>query len=100
VEALKKHGIDPVYTALIDANRPDVTDEVNKARAASADVVFAWSASSGLLARILNARGDQGWDVPVVGQPTLGFGGVGELLSKPTYWDGVYSTGFQNSTRG
>ena len=30
-----------------------------------------WSAATGLLARILNARGDLQWDVPVVGHPAL-----------------------------
>lgn len=99
VAELAAGGVDPVYVSLIDPNRPDVTGELNKAQEAGADVVLAWSASSGLLARILNARGDIGWDVPVVGQPTLGFGGVGELLSDPANWENVFHTGFHSTTR-
>lgn len=99
VEALAARGIEPTYVALIDANRPDVTGELNKARDSGAELLIVWSASTGLNARILNARGDTGWDVPVVGQPTLGYGATGDLLSTPDNWKNAFHTGFRNSTR-
>ena len=68
---LEKAGVTPAYSVLIDANKTDLTDEMNKARAAGADVVMPWSAATGLCARILNTRGDMGWDVPIVGHPAL-----------------------------
>ena len=70
-ELLEKAGVKPVYCVLIDPNKTDLTDEMTKAKAAGADVVMPWSAATGLLARLLNTRGDMGWDVPVVGHPAL-----------------------------
>ena len=37
-----------------------------------------------------------GWDVPVVGQTTLGSGQTKALLEKPEYWNKVYSNNFRN----
>ena len=36
-----------------------------------------------------------GWDVPVVGQTTLGSGQTKALLEKPEYWNKVYSNNFR-----
>ena len=42
-----------------------------------------------------NTRGDMGWDVPIVGQTTLGSGQTKALLEKPEYWNKVYSNNFR-----
>eukprot|EP01036_Dinobryon_divergens_P046158 gene46158-61717_t len=55
-EDLAKRGLKPVYTVLIDPNKTDLSDEIAKARAAGADVIMPWSAATGVLARLLNAR--------------------------------------------
>lgn len=95
---LEKAGITPVYSVLIDPNKTDLTDEMNKARAAGADVVMPWSAATGLLARLLNTRGDMGWDVPVVGHPALMALPIRALLNKPSYWDNVFAAGYASTT--
>ena len=43
-----------------------------------------------------NTRGAMGWDVPVVGQTTLGSGQTKALLEKPENWNKVYSNNFRN----
>lgn len=97
-ELLKAAGIEPVYSVLIDPNKTDLTDEMNKARAAGADVVMPWSAATGLLGRLLNARGDMGWKVPVVGHPALMASQIRKLLNKPEYWEDAYAAGYQSTT--
>jgi branched-chain amino acid transport system substrate-binding protein len=91
---LAQHNLKPVYTATVDPNKPDVTDEVLKARDAGADVITEWSNATGFVARLLNARGEQNWNVPVVGHPTILQDQVGKLLSKRSYWDDVYGLGY------
>jgi branched-chain amino acid transport system substrate-binding protein len=54
-----------------------------------------WSVNAGFLARIINTRSQMGWDVPIVGQTTLGSGQTKALLDKPEYWDKVYSNNFR-----
>ncbi|KRC85553.1 ABC transporter substrate-binding protein [Achromobacter sp. Root83] len=95
---LEAAGIKPVYSALIDPNKTSVNDEIEKARAAGADVIMPWSAATGLLARILNARGDLQWDVPVVGHPALMGLPIRDLLNKPSYWDNTYAAGYASTT--
>lgn len=97
-ELLEKAGVKPVYTVLIDPNKTDLTDEMNKARAAGADVVMPWSAATGLLGRLLNARGEMGWKVPVVGHPALMASQIRKLLNKPEYWQDTYAAGYQSTT--
>ena len=60
-------------------------------RNAGAEVIMPWSVNAGFLSRIINTRGEMGWDVPIVGQTTLGSGQTKALLEKPEYWDKVYS---------
>ena len=48
----------------------------------------------GFLSRLINTRGQMGWDVPIVGQTTLGSGQTKALLDKPEYWAKVYSNNF------
>lgn len=99
-ELLKAAGIEPVYSVLVDANKTDLTDEMNKARAAGAEVVMPWSAATGLLGRLLNARGEMGWKVPVVGHPALMASQIRKLLNKPEYWEETYAAGYQSTTFG
>jgi branched-chain amino acid transport system substrate-binding protein len=99
-ELLKKAGVEPVYSVLVDPNKTDLNDEIGKARAAGADVLMPWSAATGLLGRLLNTRGDMQWDVPVVGHPALMALPIKELLNKPEYWDGVYAAGYVSTTYG
>lgn len=91
---LANHNLKPVYTATVDPNKPDVTDEVLKARNAGADVITEWSNATGFVARLVNARGEQNWDVPIVGHPTILQEQVAKLLSKRSYWDNVYGLGY------
>lgn len=95
---LDEAGIKPVYSVLIDPNKTDVTDEIQKARDAGADVIMPWTASTGLLARILNARGNKQWDVPVVGHPALMGLPIRDLLNKPEYWDNTFAAGYLSTT--
>ena len=95
---LEKLGVVPVYTVLINTDKTDITDEMNKARAAGADVIMPWHAATGLQARILNTRGEMNWDVPVVGHPTLSALPVKPLLNKPEYWDNVFAAGYLSTT--
>ena len=95
-KSLAQHNLKPVYTATVDPNKPDVTDEVLKAKDAGADVITEWSNATGFVARLLNARGEQNWDVPVVGHPTILQEQVLKLLSKPSYWDNVLGAGYQS----
>ena len=97
-ELLDKAGIKPVYNVLIDPNKTDLSDEMAKAKAAGADVVMPWSAATGLLGRLLNARGDMGWDVPVVGHPALMAAQIRALLNKPQYWENTFAAGYVSTT--
>ena len=99
-ELLEKAGIKPVYVVLVDPNKTDLTDEMTKARAAGAEVVMPWSAATGLLGRLLNARGDMGWSVPVVGHPALMAAQIRKLLNKPEYWENTFASGYQSTTYG
>jgi branched-chain amino acid transport system substrate-binding protein len=97
-ELLEKAGVKPVYTALLDPNKTDLTDEMGKAKAAGADVIMPWSAATGLLARMLNTRGDMGWDVPIVGHPAMMAPAIRKLLNKPAYWDDAFAAGYASTT--
>ena len=99
-QLLDKAGIKPVYVVLVDANKTDLSDEMSKAKAAGADVVMPWSTATGLLGRLLNARGDMGWNVPVVGHPALMAAQIRKLLNKPEYWDNTFAAGYQSTTYG
>ncbi len=97
-ELLVKAGVTPVYKTLLDPNKTDLADEMQKARAAGADVLMPWSAATGLLGRLLNARGDMGWDVPVVGHPAIMAAQIKALLNKPEYWENAYAAGYASTT--
>ena len=98
LELLEKAGVKPVYSVLIDPNKTDLTDEMNKAKAAGADVIMPWSAATGLVARILNTRGDMNWNVPIVGHSAIMAAPIRKLLNKPEYWNNAYATGYASTT--
>jgi branched-chain amino acid transport system substrate-binding protein len=96
VPMLKAKGAEVVFSGNIDAANPDLKPDMLRMRGAGADVIMPWSVNAGFLARILNTRGAMGWDVPVVGQTTLGSGQTKALLEKPDNWNKVYSNNFRN----
>jgi branched-chain amino acid transport system substrate-binding protein len=98
VANFKKAGAEVVYDAVIDANAQDTTPNLLRARESGADVVAVWSDSTGLNARMMNARGQIGWDVAFCGHPALGSGDVARLLEKPAYWEKVYLVGYRSCT--
>ena len=96
---LAARNLKPVYTATVDPNKPDVTDELLKAKEAGADVITEWSNATGFVARLVNARGEQNWNVPMVGHPTILQEQVAKLLTKRSYWDNVYGLGYAARNR-
>jgi branched-chain amino acid transport system substrate-binding protein len=96
VPMLKAKGAEVVYSGNVDAANPDLKPDMLRMRDAGAQAVMPWSVNAGFLSRILNTRGAMGWDVPVVGQTTLGSGQTKALLEKPEYWNKVYSNNFRN----
>lgn len=95
VPMLKAKGAEVVYTNHVDAANPDLKPELLRMQAAGAEAIMPWSVNAGFLSRILNTRGGMNWDVPVVGQTTLGSGQTRALLEKPEFWNKVYSNNFR-----
>ena len=96
VPMLKAKGADVVYQSNVDAANPDLKPELLRMQSAGAEAIMPWSVNAGFLSRIINTRGDMGWDVPIVGQTTLGSGQTKDLLEKPDYWAKVYPNNFRN----
>jgi branched-chain amino acid transport system substrate-binding protein len=94
VPMLKAKGADVVYQSNVDAANPDLKPELLRMQAAGAEAIMPWSVNAGFLSRIINTRGDMNWDVPIVGQTTLGSGQTKALLEKPDYWAKVYPNNF------
>lgn len=94
VPMLKAKGADVVYSGNTDASNPDLKPELLRMQRAGAQVIMPWSVNAGFLARIINTRSQMGWDVPIVGQTTLGSGQTKALLVQPEYWAKVYSNNF------
>lgn len=95
VPMLRAKGAEVVYSNHVDAANPDLRTELVRMQNAGAEAIMPWSVNAGFLSRILNARGAMGWDVPVVGQTTLGSGQTRALLERPEYWNKVYSNNFK-----
>jgi branched-chain amino acid transport system substrate-binding protein len=95
VPMLKAKGADVVYQGNVDAANPDLKPELLRMQSAGAEAIMPWSVNAGFLSRIINTRGDMGWDVPIVGQTTLGSGQTKALLEKPEYWAKVYPNNFR-----
>ena len=94
VPMLKAKGAEVVYSGNTDASNPDLKPELLRMRNAGAQVIMPWSVNAGFLSRIINTRSQMGWDVPIVGQTTLGSGQTKALLDKPEYWANVFSNNF------
>ena len=95
VPMLKAIGADVVYQNSVDAANPDLKAEFLRIQSAGAEAIMPWSVNAGFLSRIINTRGQMGWDVPIVGQTTLGSGQTRDLLEKPEYWAKVYPNNFR-----
>jgi branched-chain amino acid transport system substrate-binding protein len=95
VPMLKEKGAEVVYQGNVDAANPDLTAEILRMRNAGAEAIMPWSVNPGFLSRIINTRGQMAWDVPIVGQTTLGSGQTSALLEKPEYWAKVYPNNFK-----
>ena len=95
VPMLKTQGAEVVYQSNVDAANPDLKPELLRMQAAGAEAIMPWSVNAGFLSRIINTRGQMGWDVPIVGQTTLGSGQTRDLLEKPEYWAKVYPNNFR-----
>jgi branched-chain amino acid transport system substrate-binding protein len=96
VPMLKAKGATVAYQGHVDAANPDLKPELLRMRDGGAEAIMPWSVNAGFLARIINTRAQMGWDVPIVGQTTLGSGQTKALLEKPEYWSKVYSNNFRN----
>lgn len=94
--ALKKDGADVVYSGNIDSTQPDMTPDLLRARNAGAEALVVWSVSTGMDARLFNTRARMGWDVPIVGHPSLASGEIAGLVEKPANWDKVYAVGYRS----
>ena len=95
VPMLKEKGAEVVYQGNVDAANPDLKPELLRMQSAGAEAIMPWSVNAGFLSRIINTRGQMGWDVPIVGQTTLGSGQTAALLDKPEYWAKVYPNNFR-----
>src|SRR5438552_7245133 len=95
VPMLKGQGAEVVYQGNVDAANPDLKPELLRMQSAGAEAIMPWSVNAGFLSRIINTRGQMGWDVPIVGQTTLGSGQTRDLLEKPEYWAKVYPNNFR-----
>jgi branched-chain amino acid transport system substrate-binding protein len=95
VAAFGKDGATVVSQAQIDATQPDVTPDMLRAKNAGAKASVVWTVSVGMLSRLMNVRATLGWDVPIVGHPSLGAGEIRNLLEKPANWEKVYMVGYK-----
>src|SRR5262249_35156696 len=95
VPMLKSMNAEVVYQGNVDAANPDLKPELLRMQSAGAEAIMPWSVNAGFLSRIINTRGQMGWDVPIVGQPTLGSGQTKDLLEKAEYWAKVYPNNFR-----
>jgi len=98
--AFKKRGGNVVYQAQIDATQPDVMPDMLRMKAAKAQAIAVWSVSTGMEARMMDARATLNWDFPFIGHPAMGSGEVGQLVAKPENWAKVYILGFRNCSIG
>ena len=98
--AFRWDGAHVVSQTLIDATRPDVTPDMLHARVAGAEVLVVWSASVGLLSRLMNVRRALRWNVPIVGHPSLGADEIRGLLDRPGNWERVFTVGCRSCSVG
>ena len=96
VAGFGKDGAKVSYQSQIDSAQPDVSPDMLRARDAGAKAIVVWTVAVGLLSRLMNARAAMGWDVPILGHPSLGSGEIRGLLDKPSNWDRVYMVGYRS----
>ena len=96
VPMLKNIGAEVVYQGSVESSNPDLKPELLRMQSAGAQAIMPWSVNAGFLSRIINTRAEMDWDVPIVGQTTLGSGQTKALLKKPEYWEKVYPNNFRN----
>lgn len=94
--AFVRDGAEVVYQANIDATQPDMTPDLLRARNAGAEAIVVWTVSTGMDARLFNARAAIGSDVPFVGHPSMASGDIAALLDKPGNWERVYAVGYRS----
>ena len=97
-EKLLASGIKPVFRANISVAKTDMTDDLTKAKDAGANMIIAWIGGGSPFARLLNARGNLKWDVPVLGHPLIMWPENRNLLDKREYWDNAFGPGFRSTT--
>ena len=100
VAAFGRDGANVVNQSLIDATQPDVTPDMLRAKTAGARAIVVWSVSVGMLSRLMNVRNALGWEVPIVGHPSLGSGEIRGLLEKPGNWEQVFMVGYRSCSFG
>lgn len=98
LEKLAAVGIKPVYQANLPISKPDMTDDLSKARDAGANIVIAWFAAGSPYARMMNARGNLKWDVPMMGHPLIMWPENRNLVDKIEYMNNAYGPGFRATT--
>ena len=96
VANFKHDGGEVVYSNNIDATQTDMTPDMTRARDAGAEVIVIWSVSTGMEARLFNARAEMNWDVSFAGHPSMASGEILGLLTKPQNWDKVYAVGYRS----
>ncbi len=96
VAAFGKDGARVAYQAQIDSTQPDVSPDMLRAQQAGAKAIIVWTVAVGMLSRLMNARASMGWDVPILGHPSLGSGEIRGLLDKPSNWNKVYMAGYRS----
>jgi branched-chain amino acid transport system substrate-binding protein len=96
VSGFKKDGAEIVYQANIDATQPDMMPDMLRAKNAGAEAIVVWSTSTGMEARMFNARATMKWDVPFVGHPSMSSGDVVNLVEKRENWNRVYAVGYRS----
>ena len=96
VAGFGKDGAHVAYQATIDSTQPDVSPDMLRARDAGGKAIIVWTVAVGMLSRLMNARATMGWDVPILGHPSLGSGEIRGLLDKPANWDRVYMAGYRS----
>src|SRR5579884_1944304 len=64
-------------------------------QSSGAEAIMPCRVNAGFRSRIINTRRQMGWDVPIVGQTTLGSGQTAALLEKQEFWAKVYPNNFR-----
>ncbi len=100
VASFKADGATIVYDNPIEATQPDLTADLSRMRNSGAEAIVCWTVSTGMAARMMNARAAIGWDVPIVGHPVLGSGDVANLVARPENWRKVYMVGYRSCSFG